>query len=230
MLSVVRMYPSEDQARTAIRMLEEEELTGHNLHLFSPAPGSEAQIIEKAIAHEQLPSSHIHACTRALQKGQYILTVVPPFIRGREAEIIMDSCGPVDTDALPEYYPSNGTPLSDLLGIPTLASYKHTFNMKQLTKSSWSFSSKFGLGMLSSKSTPLSSMFGMKTLTQSKSKTSSFGMSLLSKKATPLSSMFGMKTLSKPKSKRSSFGLPLISHNPAPLSNLFNLRLLSKED
>lgn len=230
MLSVVRMYPSEDQARKAIHLLEEEELAGNNLHLFTPVPGNEAQTVHNAIADGQLPDSHIHVCTRALQKGNCILTVVPPFVRGAEAEQIMDSCGPVDTDDLPDYYVKNTKPLSDLLGLPLLTSYQYTFNMKQITSPSWSFSSMFGLGTLSKNPTPLSSMLGLKTVSAAKSKNSSFGLSLLSKKATPLSSAVGAKALSEPKSKNSSFGFPLLSHNPAPLSNLFNLRLLSKKD
>ncbi|MFK8032406.1 MAG: hypothetical protein AB8G18_19455 [Gammaproteobacteria bacterium] len=228
MLSVVRMYPSEDQAREAIRLLEKEDLAGSSMHLFAPVAGSEAQTIKNAIADGQLPGSHIHVCRRALEKGHYVLTVEPHFYRGEETEMIMNSCGAVDTDLLPEYHVYNPAPLSDFFGLPVLAKHNHSLNAKQLTSSSWSFSSMFGLGMLSDKATPLSSIFGLKTLTQAKSKNSSFGLPLLSKKPTPLSSTIGMKPLTSAKSKNSSFGIPLLSHNPAPLSSLFNIRLLSK--
>lgn len=228
MLSIIRMYPSEGQAREAIRLLEEEDLVldRNKLHLFTPVPGSEAQTIQDAIAHGKLPSDHIHVCTRALQKGNCVLTVYPPFYRGSEAEQIMQGCGAVDTDDLPEYYPSNGTPLSDILGLPLLTSYKHTFNIKMLTAPK-SKTSSFGIPLLT-KSKSKTSSFGIPLLSKSKSKTSSFGIPLLTKSKSKNSSM-GLPLLTKGGSKNSSFGLPLISHNPAPLSNMFNFRLLSKK-
>ncbi|MEL6871116.1 MAG: hypothetical protein AAFO81_15050 [Pseudomonadota bacterium] len=229
MLSVVRMYPAEEQAREAIRQLQADELAGdeRNIHVFSPMPGNDAQTIDRAIAHGQLPGAYVHVCRRALEKGYHVLSVAPPFIRGSEAEQVMERCGAVDTDQLPSYSISNPTPLSDLLGIPVLTKYKHTFNIKMLTEPK-SKTSSFGIPLLTKPKSKTSS-FGFPLLTKPKSKTSSFGLPLLTKPKSKTSS-FGIPLLSKPKSKDTSFGFKTISHNPAPLSNMFNIPVLSKKD
>ncbi len=229
MLAVVRMFRSEGEAQSAMADLKKYELTGNGAYLISPHAGDAARVVKSAIAAEQIPGSHVNVCRKALEQGQSIISVLPLFGASRTIEEVLDGHNPVPTE-FPEYYPSNGTPLSDFLGLKVLADYKYSLNMKQITRPGWfATSGGNGDGLISKKATPLSSMLGMKAITANKSKNSSFGLPLLSKKAAPLSGMLGMKTVSANKSKNSSFGLRLLSKNPAPLSNLFNIPLLSRK-
>ncbi|MEM9457747.1 MAG: hypothetical protein AAGF11_26445 [Myxococcota bacterium] len=193
--------------------------------LLEPAEGKEAEVVKAAIRGGFIPGSYVNAIIKGLQEGHWIVGVQPPLGTAMIAIQIMERCGGIGAELLPAQKLRDPSPLSDALGIPVLTSVRPN---PQLARSDWSLSSFLGLGLLSRKGTPLSSLLGLKTLTKEKKKTSSFGLPLLSNKAAPLSSMFGLKTLTKAKKKTSSFGLPLLSRNPAPLSSLFGLRILSK--
>lgn len=228
MLAVVRMFRSEEQAHQALDALAKRGFTKNGAYLLKPHTGDAAQVAAAAHSAGQIPGSHIGVCQKALQAGHYVVSVDPFFGTAKIVEDILDQHDPVPTE-LPEFYTYNPAPLSEILGLPVLTKYKHSFNIKQITRSGWFATSPGnGDGLISKKATPLSSIFGMKTLTANKSKTSSFGLPLLSKNPTPLSSMFGMKAISSNKSKNSSFGFRTLSKNPAPLSNMFNIPVLSK--
>lgn len=228
MLTVVRFYESEHAAQSAIAKLTDLEFRSEDISSISPQDGDPATIVRSAIDAGRLPSTHSKACIGALNAGRSVVAIEPPFGRGDLATRVMNSCGPVDVEQVPEYIPYNPSPLSDFLGIPTLVSYEHTFNIRQL--STFSLSRSIGFGELSHKPTPLSSLVGLKTLTTPKpGRKSSFGLPLLSSNPTPLSSLIGFKPLSKPKqSWNRSFGFSMLSNNPTPLSSLFNIPVLSK--
>ncbi len=230
MLTVVRLYESEAQAHAAVAQLKEMEFLSEDITVLAPEDGDPAANVRGAIKAQRIPANYSSALVKALGSGRYVVAIEPPFGRGMLAGRIMDSGGAVDTEHLPAYVPYNPSPLSDFLGIPTLVSYEHSINIRQL--STFSLSSAVGIKELSSNPTPLSSLTGIKPLVKlDANRKSSFGMPLLSKNPTPLSSAIGLKPISKPKTgKRSSFGLPLLSKNPAPLSSLFNIPLLSKRD
>ncbi len=230
MLTVVRFFESEEAAQGAVASLTDLEFRAEDITTLSSGDGDAAAVIDKAIRSGVVPGQYRKVCTDALASGHSLVAIEPPFGRGDLAKRVMAKAGAVGTENLPEYIPYNPSPLSDFLGIPTLVSYKHSFNIRQL--SDFSLSGSIGFGELSKKPTPLSSMVGMKTLTTPKpGRKSSFGMPLLSKGSTPLSSMIGMKMLTTPKpNRRSSFGFPLLSNNKTPLSSLFNFPLLSKRN
>lgn len=223
MISTVRLYEQEHQAQEAARQLKRIDLRDEAILILTPA-GDAAAAVASAIDNGRMAERYKQVCTQALQQGRTVLAVEPPFGWGMKTEEIMDSCGPVATESLPEYIPYNPSPLSDLLGIPTLVDFEHSINMKMLTRPGWHFSSLFGLGLLKNPEKPI---IPMKVLTTPKSNwTRSFGLPLLSKN--PDKPVIPMKVLTTPKSKRSSFGIPLLSKNPTPLSSLFNIPVLTK--
>ena len=154
------------------------------------------------------------------------MVVQAPYGRGQRAVQVMQSCGPVDSELLPAYSPRNPAPLSEALGIPPLT--RGSFRpLGALTKSQYFLT--LGIGLLSRNPTPLSSLFGLKTLTTAKPWRTSFGLPLLSRSPTPLSSLFGLRTIRPEKRPwNRSFGLPLLSRDPAPLSDFLGIEVLSK--
>lgn len=228
MQAVVRQYETEDKAREALSRLAEYEYAADEMFMFSPS-GDSASVVREAVAHEQIPGGYYKTCTAALEQGNHLVSVLPPFGSSEHAIAILDSCDPVNTDAFPELYDSNPTPFSDFLGIKTL-SHHPTFNIRQITKPGWSLSSMIGMGMLTKRRSEYSPIIPMKPLSAAKSKTSSFGLPLLTKRRESYSPIIPMPALTKRKTKNSSFGLPSLSRNPAPLSNLFYIPLLSKRD
>lgn len=227
MIPTLRIYEAEQSARDAARMLAESGFDEDSILLITPTPGEESKDVRAAVAAGLVPGSHMKVCTRSLQQGRAIVAVSAHFGRGEFAVEIMERCGPVDTQLLPAYSVRNPSPLSDLLGLPTLA-HKPFEAMK---RPSFSLSSVFGIGLLSRNPTPLSSQFGLETLSAPKRPwRSSFGLPLLSRNAAPLSSLFGLKTISAPKKRwTSSFGLPLLSKNPTPLSSLLGIPVLRRD-
>ncbi|MFK7958528.1 MAG: hypothetical protein AB8B96_20720 [Lysobacterales bacterium] len=230
MLTVVRLFESDQQADSAVAKLTDLDFLSEDITRLSPGAGDPASSVSSAIKAGRIAGSYRSVLVGALSSGRHVVAIEPPFGRGDLAGRVMDSCGAVDTEQLPEYVPYNPSPLSDFLGIPTLASYEHTFNIRQL--STFSLSGSVGMGHLSKNPTPLSSLVGLKTVSKPKSNwKSSLGLPLLSHKAAPLSSLLGLKQLTTPKrGKTTSFGFPMLSKNPTPLSSLFNIPLLSKRE
>ncbi len=233
MKPIVRLYATEESAREAVRILEESGFAEDAILLVTPPEkaGAEAKMIQSAVDEGLLPGSHIRTCTAGLKQGRSIVSVDAPFGSAQAAVEILEECGPVDSERLPPPLRHNPAPLSEFLGIPVLSSQRPT--EVELPKSnSYSFPSWFGLGLLSRGATPLSSLFGIPTLTSPKKRwEKSFGLPLLSRNPTPLSKLTGLRTLTSSKrSKETSFGFRLLSRNPTPLSSLFGLRVLSKKD
>jgi hypothetical protein len=102
-------------------------------------------------------------------------------------------------------------PLSAVLGIPALSPGR-TFLSRLFGELASPHFALFGRSRLSGNPAPLSSLFGLKTLSGKSGPewTSSLGLPLLARSAP------------------TSLGLPLLSRNPAPLSWLFGLPVLSR--
>ncbi len=231
MIPMLRIYDSQERAQEAARALVSRGFEERSVLLLTPSPGQEAAQVRAAVEDELVAGSQAPFCTRSLQQGRSVVAVRVPFGRGQVAVGTLEDYGPVDTEQIPAYEARNPAPLSDLLGIPTLTEDQGAF-FGALVGSSWTFSSLFGLGLLSRNPAPLSSLFGMKTLTKPKKNWErSFGLPLLSRNPAPLSSLLGMKTLTKPKKNwERSFGMPLLSKDPAPFSDYLGISVLSRKD
>jgi hypothetical protein len=148
----------------------------------------------------------------------------------------------IKTGPLPPQHPA---PFSEHLGLPTLSRKEGVFSamfagLKGPDASSWTFSEQIGLGLLSSKPAPDSSL-GLKTLSgkDGSSWEPSFKLPMLSENATPLSSTLGFKVLrtekvplKDPAPLSATLGLPTLASGPvsgsaAPLSTLMGKPLLS---
>ncbi len=228
MTPYLRIYPSEQAATAVAAKLTAAGLPKNTVFLASQASGKEAETVHAGIRAGKLPERQVRICTRSLQEGNSLLTAEAPFGRGQEALDIMESETTVYTDKLKRYVPDDPTPLSDVLAMATLSDFSPA---TELVNSSWTFSSKFGMRLLSKSAAPFSSLFKMKVLKDTKRDwNTSFGMPLLSRNPSPLSALFGLKTVSKSGGEwRSSFGLPLLIDSPAPLSRLLALKTLTKE-
>ena len=229
MLPYVRVYASEDAAKEIAARLAQAGLDNQRTYLAGSLKGQEDSALRAAAEEGFLPGSHIAICTGILKQGRSLVSVKAPFGQGELAIEIMQGDGDTLGEALPEPVVRNPSPLSDALGLPVLSD---PTSMTELKESSWSLSGLLGLGLLGGGAAPLSSLFGMKTLTaQKRPWTSSFGMSLLSRNPAPLSSMLGMKTLTAQKRPwNTSWGFRMLSRNPTPLSSMFGMRVLSKDD
>lgn len=225
----VRIYDTEENAAAADAALAEAGFTERNVFLPSKLKGQEKTAVQSAIDNGALPERNILVCTRTLQDGRSLVSVHAPFGSGQAAINIMERIDGVDGDLLSRYVASDPAPFSNALGISVISRAEPATG---LASSDWSLSSAFGLGLLSDKAAPLSSLFGMNTRSSSKQGwTKSFGLPLLSGKAAPLSSLFGMGTVVKPKRPWNwSLGLPLLSSKPAPLSSLLGMSTLFKDD
>lgn len=216
MTPIVRIFDGETAAQTAATKLAEAGYGDQQVVNGASAAGSEASIVDAAVESGAIDAGQREQCIGALRQGRSLVMVRAPFGAAEDALAILHANGAMAAPDVPARDPA---PLSDVLGIPTLSHIKPSV---VLIENSWSFSKDylFGMPLLSKKAAPLSSMFGMKTVSAGKSKTS------LSNKATPLSSMFGMRVLSK---NKGSSGSRSMSRNPAPLSSLFGMPTLTKK-
>lgn len=217
-----RIYSSQQDASEAVDRLVGDGFDRADIILLSPTGDHEAHV-DAAIHSEHMPAAYKEVITGSLAAGHHVVAISPPFGSSLRANAIMDTCNPIDTDQLPVYTRSNPSPFSDFLGIPTLSHARPGASLAN----DWSLSEKLGIPLLSHKAMPLSSLFGMKAITASKSKTSSMGLPILTRDGKP-SLPIGQLTSSK--SKNSSFGLPLLSKNATPFSSMFGMRVLSKDD
>ena len=227
MTPTVRWYDTEERAREAARALEDDGFRADSICVVAPVSGGEEEAIDRAIRDDAFPGSCRTAAIRALGRDRYAVSVIAPFGHGLVARRILDDFGPVDTDSVPAYSAANPAPFSEMLGIAVLSDARPMVDLPQ--RNSYTFGSFLGMGLLSGKAAPLSSLLGMPTASRGPGE-SSFGMRLLSSNPAPLSSMFALKTVSAPKKDWvSSFGFPLLSRNPTPLSSLFGIPVLRKE-
>lgn len=198
MLMGVRMYANEQNARDAAAKLVKAELVAEqNVLVLTPGSGGADEVVQAAVRDRKLPNSHARAAVDALRQGRSVVSVPMPY-EGKAALEIMDSCGSVDTQALPKYYFHDPTPFSDLLGLKVLTEGESSARL--LSGDTYMFRSFLGLPLLKKSSGTKNTSFGLPLLAKPASKkNSSFGLPMLSKNGTPLSSMLGLKLLTGPK-------------------------------
>jgi hypothetical protein len=221
---IVRMYDKEERARDAVAKLREAGFSDDAI--FELAPGA-AQSVASAIEVGRLMGYRAKFYAERVKQGRSLVAVEAPFGRGEQATQILDGCGPVDLDlkvpedavknewgegaplshalGLPVLSRNNPTPLSDTLGMSTLAR-SDTYLTSKLPKWQYILSGPDG-PRLSKNPAPLSSMLGLPLLSHRASRT---------------------KLSSNPAPFSSALGLPTLSKNPTPLSSALGLALLSE--
>ncbi len=227
MTTITRMYETEQDAMAAVDALDAAGFLADEVSILTPADNDEA--VEAAVRNGFLRAGSLtEVCYSGLRNGRSVVSVKAQFGRGQGASNALQAGGPVDTDLIPEYVSEDAAPFSDLIGMPVLTDSRSS---SELVSSSYhALPNFFGMGLLSRRATPLSSMFGMRTLSKPKGpRKRSFGLPLLSSNPAPLSSMFRIPTLTRsggPGNK--SFGFRLLSSNPAPLSRILGIRPLTR--
>ncbi len=217
MSGTVRLFETEDAARNAADKLAKAGFGNCQVLVASQLAGQEEAAVRAAAADGVLPGAHINSSISGLKQGRSLVAVEAPFGKAKRAVHIMETNGAVESESLPAYTTDDPSPFSDLIGFPTLSNVKPSTS---LARHDWTFSSMFGLGLLSKNQKGSDRSFGMKTLVPHVDK-SSFGMSLLSKDQSGPSKSFGFNTLSAGKSKTK------LSSNPAPFSSLFGMSTLT---
>ena len=242
LIPIGRLYKTEKQANAAAKKLIERGCGKDWISVIkagSVGEADSAETLSATIMGEHapghLPANHALVYAEGLQRGLSLVLVTAPFGSGRVAGHVLDSFDPVDI-VLPQVVESQGlksqaTPLSDMFCLPTLSQGHSRFAslFGGLLSSNLTFPRWFG-GLLSRNPTPLSSRFGLKTLSDKDGpRDASLGFPLLSDNPAPFSSRFNLKTLSPDSSPgETSFGLPLLSKNPTPLSSMFGMPVLSR--
>ena len=227
MIPIVRLFPTEQAAGDAAAALAKGGFPSRAITVINPDYQGATAAVDAAVHDGALPGAYRKAVANALRDGRSVVCVTPPYAMGQSAIRILKGSGAVDTDSLPDYTSHSPAPLSDFLGLPVLTEGRSSL---KLLRSDFTFSSWFGLGLLSRRATPLSSMFGLKVLS-SKTGSRAAGSSVqrMSGKAAPLSSMFGLKLLtSKSGSRAAGSAVERMSGNAAPFSGFLGLRVLSR--
>lgn len=224
---IVRLYNDEAKAREAHRLLREERFAQEDITLLLPAQAASAdaagslESLVSAILGGGGSRAQAKAYADAVRGGQVLLVVRAPWGMSGDAIRVMDDCGPVADPAPREREPyvtwDDAAPLSSALRLPTLwrnrpMPVSNIFGLEDLPKSRPWFGglvshrfALFGQPRLSRNPAPLSSLFGLPTLTRG---------------GKP---MFGGLA----SHDFYLFGKPRLGRNPAPLSSLLGWRTLS---
>ena len=204
----VRMYETEQQARDVVRELEEDGFPAETIFLVTSASGArEAAVgsISDAIAAGFVLSSDAEIYAQGVEHGRTLVLIRAGFGHGQSAVNILDGGGPIDTGLLPPPRLSvdndEAAPLScafqwSVLKRDEPAPLSAWLGLQPIISSSL-LNRSFGFSLLNNKAAPLSSLFGLKTLSPT------------------------------PDLGEASFGLPLLLADPAPLSSKFGLPLLT---
>jgi len=204
------MYKTEEQARDAVSKLKEAGYSESSIFMMAPAkaakkkaaPAAEGEqapapapvptpakpmtpeaFMDAVSAAGPMPKARAITYARGMEKGLALVVVGAPYGYNATAAAILDSCNPVDDGGLPLVSDHNPSPFSDFIGMPCLQQEKESNTSAfgdPLTNPDWTFSSKIGMGLLSSNPAPFSSKFGWKLLSEEKPWEKSFGFPLLS--------------------------------------------------
>jgi hypothetical protein len=183
MTASIRVYASAEQAQAAAAELVREGFGEDSIRVLQPVPGQESDLVAASVYAGFLDESQSKSWVKSLQGGHAIVSVKAPLYKGQLAEDVLDEHGPLTT-GVPDAGRSGGAPMSDWLGMPAV------INRPSKTRLIGSIHNQsFGFKLLSSNPAPLSSLFGMKLLANSRSNTT------LSSNPAPLSSKLGMPLL-----------------------------------
>jgi hypothetical protein len=242
-LPLGRLYESDDQLRAVERALTEEGFPKEAIFAFA-ASGREQQSTDD-IADEiterfpkWFPPNHAATYAEKIQLGHGLLLLDVPFGRGALVERILSRHASVAvTLPMAPSRPLGPTPFSDWLGLGTLK-HGRTFQAREGSFLCWLYGDSSSRNFLifdwiptiSDKASPLSSLFGLRTLSQNPDAgDKSFGIALKSDSPSPLSSKLGMRVLSSSSDMgSSSFGIPLKSDNATPFSSFLGLPTLTR--
>ncbi|MEE4184405.1 MAG: hypothetical protein V2J12_01420 [Gammaproteobacteria bacterium] len=179
----IRVYATAEQAQAAVAELVQEGFSQDSIRVLQAMPGQESDLVEASVYQGFLDESQAKSWVKSLQDGQTIVSVKAPLYKGQLAEDVLDDHGPLTT-GIPDAGRSGAAPMSDWLGMPAV------INRPSKTRLIGSIHNQsFGFKLLSSNPAPLSSLFGMKLLSSSRSNTT------LSRNPAPLSSKLGMPLL-----------------------------------
>ncbi len=204
---IVRMYETEQQARSAVHKLKAEGFPDEQIFLVTPQSGGTAEAIAAAIMAGFVLRSHAKVYAQGIQAGRSLVVVRASFGYTQDAIDILESFKPVDSGLrpsrdessvawdeaapissafrLPVLLKSSPAPLSRVFGMPPLSKGRTGWlaaMFGELTSPRFAFSSLFGMPLLSGNAAPLSSLFGMKTVTASSGPwQKSFGLPLLTR-------------------------------------------------
>ncbi len=217
---IVRMFDTHENASAAAAALQRAGFT--DLHSVAgqgtAAKGAGARKgaaasasmsfdnIVALIAMGNILKSEARGYAEGVSRGKSLVIVHPPFGRAVRAIKIMNQFGAIDSGAdEPIHRPNSwdeATPMSCALGMPVL-----------IKDDPAPFSRFWGLSPLAGNSFSLSSLLGMRLLSNPKSNwTSSFGFPLLSRPKSNWTTSFGLPLLSKSQGGwTKSFGLPLLT-------------------
>ena len=224
---IVRMFADEAKAREALRLLREERFAQEDLNLLLPAQAATAdaagslESLVSAILGSGASRAQCKAYADAIRAGQVMVAVRAPWGMSGDAIRVMDECGPLADPAPAPREPylswDESAPLSSALRLPTLLRNRpmpvsNIFGLEDLPKSRPWFGglvsdrfALFGQPKLSRNPAPLSSLFGLPTLTRDGKPMFGglashdfylFGKPRLSRNPAPLSSLIGWGTLS----------------------------------
>ena len=236
MISIVRFYATADKAEKAVKDLKAGGFAADAIHHLEPgddAQSDAAARVRTEVDAGRVPEVGRQAVRHALERARHVVSVEVVYGQARPAMDILDACGPVDEDAVPESYSSLEAArlMSDVLGLSTTSARRHYLvpGEGKLAGFRFVFANVLGLGLTSNKAAPLSETVGMKTVAERKKDwRTSMGLSLQANDPAPLSNKLGMKTvLARKPEWTSSFGLPLLSRSAAPLSGAFGLPVLT---
>jgi hypothetical protein len=238
---IVRVYDTAEQAQQASAKLREKGLPENLITLITPESAPDA--LASAVRTGRVASERAEAYGAHLRDGRSLVAVSAPFGLGREVLIVLERYHPTATGlesalgagptvgwdmaapfssaiVMPTLWRGRATPLSSLIGFSPLAR-QLTFDsmMGGLTSPDWTFSSKFGMGLLSKRQTYEGRLGGVE---RASGKTgdmlrSRFALPLLSRNPAPLSSALGLEV------KKEKQG----PNAPAPFSAYFGFGLLS---
>lgn len=188
--TISRMYPTREQAETALAELRSYSYYGAS-HLFAgtdPATGAEvsdATLID-GMSRAMILRDHARIFAGGIRRGGTLVSVHAPFATGLQAMQILDAHGPIESGVPDIAYPvqlwNERTPVSSTLRIPTLS------------KTRLPFAAMSGLPTLSTGRRLKTGGF-MPLLSRTRAFTAV--LPLLTRVRTPLSSMFGLPMLTK---------------------------------
>lgn len=221
MFPITRLFESEQAAHEAInRLVEGEEPRSRSLVINPLHPDARVQL-DAAIDDGAIMPGHRNSLMSALGRNRYIVSSRPFALHtAKFVEMTLEATA-VDAGAIVDYVPDNPAPFSEFLGLPVLIESRSNTELFKFDKDS-----SFGINLISHKSTPLSSLFGLPLLKRPKSARGT-SIQRMSGTSAWLSSKIGLPLLKQPKSARGS-SVERLSGNAAPFSKFMGLPVLSR--